>query len=150
MFFARGGARVSRVFILSSFFGALLIASAFAYFNYTFQKYKIVDFDTLVLYSEDELFSPEEERYTVLFYSSKISGFQERIRSVSSDYTILAIDLYQERPPNEENIIYLSAGTNTLLKFIQQMNIYKIPVLFDIKRYQASRYKQDSRLQPLQ
>jgi len=62
---------------------------------------------------------------------------------------ILAIDYYNQIHKNSKNIIFLRAGTNTSLQFIQRFNIYKVPSLFFIKRIKETLYKQDSMIHKL-
>ena len=67
----RGAGLFSVGMLLASFFGAAMIAAAFAYFNYKFSEYKFIDFSEWVFYEDQALFIPTRERYLVLFYSSK-------------------------------------------------------------------------------
>ena len=48
-----------------------MIAGAFAYFNYKFSEYKFLDFKQWVFYEKSNVFIPTEEKYIVVFYSSK-------------------------------------------------------------------------------
>jgi len=135
--------------LLASFFGATMIAAAFAYFNYKFAEYKFIDFNDWVFYEEKSLFKPEKDEYIVLFYSSKAQDIQARLKDINSTYPILAVDMYQQVFTSSKNVKYLRAGTNTLLSFIQRFNIYKAPSIFLIKQSNKTLYKQDSMIHKL-
>ncbi len=38
--------------LLASFFGAVMVAAAFAYFNYKFSEYKFIDFKEWIFYEK--------------------------------------------------------------------------------------------------
>jgi hypothetical protein len=145
----RGGGLFSLGTILASFFGAAMIAAAFAYFNYKFSEYKFIDFNEWVFYSQKEIFTPTADRYIVIFFSSKSPNTVELIKESKSSYPIIAIDYYQQRLSSNENVIFLRSGTNTMLKLIQRFNIYKSPSLFIIKKSKEKLYKQDSMIREL-
>lgn len=130
--------------LLASFFGAAMIAGAFAYFNYKFSEYKFIDFKEWVFYQEKEIFTPSAENYIVVFYSSKQPGMVEKLMDAKAQYPILAVDYYQKAPPSNGRIIFLRAGTDTSLRFIQRFNIYHSPTVFTIKKNKDTLYKQDS------
>jgi hypothetical protein len=138
---------VSTVF--ASFFGAAMIAGAFAYFNYKFSEFKFVNFSEWVFYTNNDVFIPDEEYYLVVFYSSKLEGATEKIAAAKTPYPMIAIDYYQQQTESNENIIFLRAGTNTLLSFIQRFNIYRSPSVFLIKQSKETLYKQDSMIREL-
>ena len=53
--------------------------------------------------------------------------------------------MYQKRDGVEGvDMIAISGGTNTLLRFIQRMDLYEVPALVKIKRVKNNEYKQDS------
>ena len=55
---ARHGAGLFSVgTLLASFFGAAMIAAAFAYFNYKFSEYKFINFSEWVFYEEKTIFT---------------------------------------------------------------------------------------------
>jgi len=145
----RGGGIFSVGTLLASFFGAAMIAAAFAYFNYKFSEYKFIDFDQWVFYTQKEIFTPSAERYIVLFFSSKSPNTLEHIKNSKSSYPIIAIDYYQQRIASDVNVTFLRSGTNTMLKFIQRFNIYKSPSVFIIKKSKEKLYKQDSMIREL-
>lgn len=121
-----------------------MVAAAFGYFNYTYSKYKFINFKEWILYTQTSMFVPDDERLVVLIYSSHAmqnGGFEE-LRGKSK---VLAIDLYQARRPSTANVIYATAGTNTLLKIIHRFHIRSVPSYFFIRRINKDGlYKQDS------
>lgn len=140
----RGSGLFSVGTLLASFFGAGMIAIAFAYFNYKFQEYKFIDFSQWLVYEKGRIFTPDEERYLVVFYSSKQTGTVENLNKIRPKYKILAIDYYQQDFPSNPNVTYVRSGTNTILKIIQRFNIYKTPSVFIIRKVKEGLYKQDS------
>ena len=130
--------------VFASFFGAAMIGIAFAYFNFKFSEYKFINFKDWVLYEKAELFKPTKPSYTLLIYNSKIKMPKDFLDLNKQEYPILAIDFAQEKFDNENNITYLTAPTNTLLKIIQRFNIYTLPSILIIKQSKESLYKQDS------
>jgi hypothetical protein len=132
-------------YLFASFFGAVMIAGAFAYYNYKFSEFKFFNFKDNVFYTKKDIFIPNHDRYTILIYSSNMSDREKLTQKIKTKYKILAIDLYQQRFKEENSTIYLTAGINTLLKIIQNFNIYQVPVVFDIKKFNNVLYKQDSK-----
>jgi hypothetical protein len=133
--------------IFASFFGAAMVASAFAYYNYEFSKYKFFDFNKIVFYQKSQLFTPKDEKYTILVYSSNMQDAKDITKKLKHDNKILAIDLYQKRFKEEDSIIYITSGTNSLLKFIQKFNIYDVPCAFEIVKQKNLKYKQNTRIE---
>jgi len=136
--------------LFASFFGAAMVAGAFAYFNYKFSEYKFINFNEWIYYTQKDIFVPKEEKYMVLFYSSKMGQDESFINALKPEFPILAIDMYGQEFKNTQNAKYLRTGTNTLLKTIQRFNIYNAPTVFIIKRFKDSLYKQDSMIQKLE
>jgi len=145
----RGRKLFSLNYLFASFFGALMIAGAFAYYNYKFSQFKFFNFKDNIFYQKKDIFVPKEEKYTVLIYSSNMSNADKLIKKIKTKNKILAIDLYQQRFVTKDNTIFITSGMNTLLKLIQQFNIYNIPVVFDIKKFNKVQYKQDSKIEGL-
>ncbi len=145
----RGRKLFSLNYLFASFFGALMIAGAFAYYNYKFSQFKFFNFKDNIFYQKKDIFVPKEEKYTVLIYSSNMSNADKLIKKIKTENKILAIDLYQQRFVTKNNTIFITSGMNTLLKLIQQFNIYNIPVVFDIKKFNKVQYKQDSKIEGL-
>ena len=130
--------------ILASFFGAAMIAGAFAYFNYKFSEYKFINFKDWSFYEKSDIFIPKEKKYIVIFYSSRNKGSMEKLARLNLNNPIIAIDYYNKVRPNSKTTTFLRSGTNTSIKFIQRFNIYEVPSIFFIKRIKESLYKQDS------
>ena len=135
--------------LLASFFGAAMIAGAFAYFNYKFSEYKFVNFKEWAFYTHNDIFQPDKERYLVVFYSSKQPNAYKTIKEFKSKLPVLAIDYYNTTHEHTNNVTFLRTGTNTSLKFIQRFNIYETPSIFFIKKQKDFLYKQDSMIHKL-
>lgn len=135
--------------LLASFFGAAMIAGAFAYFNYKFAEYKFIDFKEWGFYQKNDLFIPKEEKYLIIFYSSKQKNSIQQLTHLKAELPVLAIDYYNTIEQNSEQITFLRTGTSTSLKFIQRFNIYKTPSIFIIKKHKDFLYKQDSMIHKL-
>ena len=147
---AKGGKSLFSVTtVFASFFGAALIAAAFAYFNYKFSEYKFIDFGNWIFYEKSDIFKPVDDRYIVVLYSSKDKNTQEVISNVNAEYKIIAVDFYQNSFENTKSTIFLRSGTNTNLQFIQRFNIYHSPSIFIIKKVKDTLYKQDSMIRKL-
>jgi hypothetical protein len=147
---ARGGrSLLSLATLLSSFFGAAMIAVAFAYFNYKFSEYKFIDFKEWIFYEKNSIFTPKEQKYVVVFYSSKEKNTAELLANTDINIPIIAIDYYNEIHPNSKSTTFLRSGTRTTLNFIQRFNIYETPSIFFIKKTKESLYKQDSIIRKL-
>ena len=145
----RGKSLFSLSTLLASFFGAVMIAGAFAYFNYKFSEYKFIDFKEWVFYTNNDLFQPKQPKYLVVFYSSKQPNASKMLQHIKTEYPILAIDHYNTLQPSTQSVTFLRTGTNTTLKFIQRFNIYETPSIFFIKRQKDSLYKQNSMIHKL-
>ncbi|RDU63148.1 hypothetical protein [Helicobacter sp. MIT 14-3879] len=138
-----------RFSILTPFFATLFMAIVFFYFQYSYTKLKIIDFSDVVFYGKDYIFSPSEKEYIIILYNSKSSNFLDIAKKVPNDSNlkILAIDYYQNTKQEIiNNIIPLSAGINTLLKFNRIFRIDKIPMYFKIKQKNAYKFTQDSKM----
>jgi len=120
-----------------------MVAAFFFYYNYKFQTYKFLDFSKLILYSKSDIFEPKEDEYYLLIFSSKMSNLDSLLQKIKHDYPIIALDIFQNRV-DRNDVLYLSAGINTIIKIIQFLNIYEVPVVLKIKRYHKKVYKQDS------
>jgi len=135
--------------LLASFFGAAMIAGAFAYFNYKFSEYKFINFKDFAYYEQNNIFQPKKQEYIVVFYSSREKGTMNKLAHLNLNLPILAIDYYNKVRANTKTTTFLRSGTNTSLKFIQRFNIYNSPSLFFIKKVKDSLYKQDSMIRKL-
>jgi len=147
----KGGGRslFSLSTLLASFFGAAMIAAAFAYFNYKFSEYKFIDFKEWVYYEKNDIFTPDAQKYIVVFFSSKEKNTQKLLSQTNLNYPILAIDYYNASFENSKNVTFLRSGTKNSLNFIQRFNIYESPSIFFIKKIKDSLYKQDSMIRKL-
>lgn len=130
--------------LLASFFGAAMIAAAFAYFNYKFSEYKFIDFKEWVFYEKKDIFVPDADKYIVVFYSSKEKDTARLLKETNLNYPLIAIDYYNEIYENSQYTTFLRSGTKTSLSFIQRFNIYEVPSIFFIKKTKEQIYKQDS------
>ena len=145
----RGKSLLSLSTILASFFGAAMIAGAFAYFNYKFSEYKFIDFKEWIFYEKSDLFVPKAQKYIVIFYSSKDRDTMDLLAETNLNLPILAFDYYNQVRKNSKTTTFLRGGTNSSLKFIQRFNIYNSPSIFIIKKHKDSLYKQDSMIRKL-
>ncbi len=137
----------SFTYVFASFFGAAMVAGAFAYYNYKFSQYRFIDFKETILYTKKDIFQPVDERYIVVVYSSHMGEIGKALGALASKERVLAIDLYQKRRESDKRVIYLTAGTNTLLKIIHRFHIREVPSYFLIKRQNdKGLYKQDSKI----
>ncbi len=127
-----------------------MIAGAFAYYNYTFSKFHFFDFERMKFYTKRDIFVPKALEYTVLVYSSNMTPLQKVALHLKKEHPILAIDLYQKRFNQEDSMIPVTSGINTLLKFVQRFNIYEVPCAFEIERFKGSRYKQKSMIEVIE
>jgi len=140
----RGRKLFSLNYLFASFFGALMIAGAFAYFNYRFSEYKFIDFNRWIYYEKSDIFIPKSEKYTVIIYSSNMQDISKILLKVNKINPIIAIDLYQKRRGKKGDVLYITSDMNTLLKLIQRFNVYEVPSAFIIKKFKRLLYKQDS------
>ena len=144
----RGRGQFSLVF--ASFFGAAMIAAAFAYSNYRYSEYKFINFSNLIFYTKKDIFTPVSEKYTVVVYSSNMQDFNTILDKISKENPILAIDMFQQKRGKEGEVLYIASGMNTLLKVVQKFNVYDLPSAFRIKRFKDMNYKQDSFIEVVQ
>lgn len=135
--------------LLASFFGAAMIAASFAYFNYKFSEYKFIDFKEWTFYEKSNLFTPTQEKYIVVFYSSREKETMQLLADLNLTLPVLAFDYYNRVRSNTQNTTFLRSGTKNSLAFIQRFNIYESPSIFFIKRTKDTLYKQDSMIRKL-
>ncbi|MDB2562078.1 hypothetical protein N9X61_00590 [Sulfurimonas sp.] len=126
-----------------------MIAAAFAYFNYKFSEYKFIDFKEWVFYEKNDIFIPNQEKYIVVFYSSREKDTTEQLAQINLNLPILAIDYYNQVRENTPTTTFLRSGTKNSLSFIQRFNIYESPSIFFIKKSKETLYKQDSMIRKL-
>ena len=145
----RGKSLFSVSTLLASFFGAAMIAGAFAYFNYKFSEYKFINFKEWIFYEKSDVFTPHANKYIVIFYSSREKDTMQKLANTDLNLPILAIDYYNRVRKNTKSTTFLRSGTKTSLSFIQRFNIYESPSIFFIKKQKDSLYKQDSMIRKL-
>ncbi len=125
-----------------------MVAAFFFYYNFKFKEYKFIDFSKITLYTKQNIFTPKSNEYYLLLFSSKMENLPYLLKQIPKDKPVLAVDFFQKRV-NYPNVIYTTAGINTIIKLIQYLNIYNVPVMLKIKRYHKNLYKQDSPLRIL-
>ncbi len=125
-----------------------MVAAFFFYYNFKFKEYKFIDFSKITLYTKQNIFTPKSNEYYLLLFSSKMENLSYLLKQIPKDKPVLAVDFFQKRV-NYPNVIYTTAGINTIIKLIQYLNIYNVPVMLKIKRYHKNLYKQDSPLRIL-
>jgi hypothetical protein len=133
--------------LFASFFGAAMIAGAFAYYNYKFSEFKFIDFSQIILYEKKAIFEPKEDEYLVIIYNSRDKISLQKLEKIKSNSHIIMIDFYQtiqDIQIGENNITHLKSGTNTFIEIVQKFNVYELPTLFFIKKFNRKLYKQDS------
>ncbi len=146
----RRNGRFSLSLVFSSFFGAAMIASAFAYYNFKFSQYNFFDFKKTVLYGKNDIFIPHKQRYGVIIYSSKMKNFDKILEKREIGVPVIAIDIFLQKRGKEGDVTFLTAGTNTMLKLIHRFAVREVPTFFLIKKINdQGLYKQDSQLYTL-
>ncbi len=126
-----------------------MIAASFAYFNYKFSEYKFIDFKEWTFYEKSDIFTPKEDKYIVVFYSSREKDTMQLLADINLTLPILAVDYYNRVRENTTSTTFLRSGTKNSLAFIQRFNIYESPSIFFIKRSKKTLYKQDSMIRKL-
>lgn len=126
-----------------------MIGTAFAYFNYKFSEYKFIDFNEHIFYKQRDVFIPKSEDYIVILFSSNMTKKEDLLKNITAKYPIIAIDIFQKRFPDSEQVEFLTAPMNTLLQVIQKFNIYSVPSVFVITQQSKTLYKQDSQVDTL-
>lgn len=146
----RWGNFLPLTYIFGSFFGAAMIAAAFAYNNYRFSKFKFIDFSQYYLYEKADIFTPDKMSYRLLFYSSNQSQLKDILLKggikPDKNQPVLAIDIAQKRTDASSELIPLSSDINTILKILSTFNITDLPASLVIERDRASIYKQSSKI----
>ena len=99
---------------LASFIAALLLAIYFFYFKWSYSRFNSIDFESSVFYGDKYIFSPSDDEYLILIYSSKTIDIESTKLSNEDGLKVIAIDLYQNTKLKiSNNIIPLSASINT-------------------------------------
>ena len=146
----RRGSLLPLTYIFGSFFGAAMIAAAFAYSNYRFSQYKFVDFAKLVFYEKSEIFTPKEPKYTLLIFSSNQSKLDEILPIKNENETVVAIDILQKRYESNSTLKYISSDINTVLELMRNLSITKLPSSVEIVHQRGEIYKQNSPINVLE
>lgn len=133
-------------YLFASFFGAFVVAIAFAYNNYRFSQLKFIDFANLVFYTENKQFVPKDDDYALLFYNSRDSNLTKLAFKIDVDYQTLAIDISQKIQENSKKVLNLSTNTENLLTLFRIFNIKKMPVVLLITKNKKQIYKQNSKI----
>ncbi|CAI6147692.1 MAG: hypothetical protein SPLUMA2_SPLUMAMAG2_01697 [uncultured Sulfurimonas sp.] len=126
-----------------------MIAASFAYFNYKFSEYKFIDFKEWTFYEKSDIFTPKEDKYIVVFYSSHEKDTMQLLADINLTLPILAVDYYHRVRENTTSTTFLRSDAKNSLAFIQRFNIYESPSIFFIKRSKKTLYKQDSMIRKL-
>jgi len=133
--------------LFASFFGAAMIAGAFAYYNYKFAEFKFIDFSKIVLYTKSDIFQPVSDEYLVIIYNSRDKSSLKKLEKIKSKSPIIMLDFYQTIQNisiGDSNVTGLKSGTDTFIQVVQKFNVYELPTLFFIKKFNRKLYKQDS------
>lgn len=133
-------------YLFASFFGAFVVAIAFAYNNYRFSQLKFIDFANLVFYTENKQFVPKDDDYALLFYNSRDSNLTKLTFKIDVDYQTLAIDISQKIQENSKKVLNLSTNTENLLTLFRILNIKKMPAVLLITKNKKQIYKQNSKI----
>ena len=135
-------------YLFGSFFGAFMVASAFAYFNFKFTEYKFIDFSKLSFFQDRKIFVPQKDKYILVIYSSKATlDIKPLIKEAI--YPVIAIDINQGYMESNSTFYYTKASINTMLQVIQRFNIYSVPSAFVIRKEKDNLYKQNSAIKIL-
>jgi len=127
-----------------------MVAIAYGYFHYKFSTYKFLNFKEITLYTKEDIFIPDKEKYALILYSSKKDSLQDLLKKVKTEeYSVLAIDFSQKIRENGEGYVGVTGGYNQLLKVINRFHLEHIPSILIIKREKRLLYKQDSSIEML-
>lgn len=138
-----------RLFSLTPFFIILFVAAYFFYFQWSFTKFRYIDFSRSIFYGNGYIFSPEKDSYLVIIYNSKVDNFLSLSSIIENDdkLDIIAIDFHQNIEQDIiDNIIPVSAKSDTLLRIIHTFDINRLPVFFMITRKYDMRFIQYSKV----
>ncbi|MDQ7043021.1 MAG: hypothetical protein Q9M34_05755, partial [Sulfurimonas sp.] len=97
----------------------------------------------------NDLFTPTEDKYIVVFYSSREKNTMQLLSDINLTLPVLAFDYYNKVKENSATTTFLRSGTKNSLAFIQRFNIYESPSISFIKRTKDTLYKQDSMIRKL-
>lgn len=90
---------------------------------------------------------PTHEKYGVVIYSSRMGNFEKIKSRLDDEFPIIAIDMHLAKRGQEENITFLTAGTNTMLRIVHRFAVREVPCFFLIeKQNDRGLYKQASQI----
>lgn len=136
----KSGCCSPKTLVAAPMIGVLIAAFAYYYYESSYARFVKVDFNDWTLYTQTSLFEPTEERYLLVFYSSNIdeqARFVQHLPHFSHDKAtkILAIDLAQNKDmASSAQIVYATAGINTLLRYIHHFKIHQLPTIVAVQR----------------
>ena len=142
------GKRPFRVYLFSSFFAAAMVAATYAYYDWTYSRFNTIDFSSWIFYDQQGVFTPDQDHYAVLVYSSRQDRGETLLTKFRTEDPVLLLDLSQSREPVAGGR-QVSAGMNTLLQLINRFHITETPVVFSLEREHGNLYRQHSSLLPL-
>ncbi len=114
-------------------------AMSYYYFQYNYSRFAKVDFNEWILYTQDSLFLPLQNRYKMIFYSSNIEEQLQYIHSLKGDSKegVLALDFHQNRSfVSDEHKIYVTSGINTILLYAFHFKVSRLPAEIIVERKQ--------------
>ncbi|MGP1486022.1 MAG: hypothetical protein ACTTJC_08085 [Campylobacter sp.] len=132
--------------VFASFIGAALVASVFAYNNYRFSQYKFVDFSSLIFYEMSKIFEPNDKEFLLVIFSSNQTNWREILKISNKNLNVVAVDLFQKRTTNEENLRFITSDINTILKLMNTLSITNLPSGVEMKLQNNKIYKQNSKI----
>lgn len=137
-----------KLFGLTPFFIILFVSAYFFYFQWSFTKFRYIDFEKSIFYGNGYIFSPDKDIYLVIMYNSKTDSFFKLSSLINSRIVdIIAIDFHQETRQNSiNNIIPVSTKSDTLLQLIHTFDINRLPIYFIIRRKNNMKFVQDSKI----
>ena len=138
-----------KLFGLTPFFIILFAAAYFFYFQWSFTRFRYIDFSKSIFYGNGYIFSPDKDSYLVIMYNSKTDNFIDLSSFVTNNNNldIIAIDFHQDTKQSIiNNVIPLSTKSDTLLNIIHSFGINRLPIFFLITKETNMKFMQDSRI----
>ncbi|MDE7172766.1 MAG: hypothetical protein K2N70_00280 [Helicobacter sp.] len=135
----KSGCCSPKTLVAAPMIGVLIAAFAYYYYENSYARFVKVDFNDWALYTQTSLFEPTEDRYLLVFYSSNIDEQARFVRhlprfSHDKEAKILAIDLAQNKDLPSSDIVYATAGINTLLRYIHHFKVRQLPTIVAVQR----------------
>lgn len=148
-----GGCCSARTLVAAPVVGVIIAALAYYYYDSHYTRFVKVNFDDWVLYTNNALFAPKDERYLLVFYSSNVPEQEQFLKALprSVDAVIVAIDFAQNRDlVSTSDIIYVTSGINTLLHYTQHFRIRHVPTIVEVyKQKNTHAFYQSAPLQEI-